>query len=76
MRTNRLSAMLAVAALASMAIASTPAQPKAGFTRGAHTTRRRTNPLTRIPRNRDPELARWNEAVDRRKAERKSARGR
>lgn len=76
MRTSRLSAMLAAAALASLAVASTPAQPQAGFTRGSHTTRRRTNPVTRLPRNPDPEVARWNDAVDRRKAERKAARGR
>lgn len=77
MRTGRLSisAALAVAALSSAALAAAPAQPNAGFTRGAHTTRRRTNPVIPLPKHPDPDVARWNDAVDRRKAERKARRG-
>lgn len=75
MRSGRLSAVLAMAALAGAAVAAVPGPPRAGFTRGSHTTRRRTNPVIPLPKNRDPTIARWNDVVDQRKAERKARRG-
>lgn len=75
MRSGRLSAALAIVAIAS-AVATVPSSQSAGFTRGSHTTRRRINPVTPMPKNPDPAIARWNDAVDHRKAERKSRRGR
>lgn len=71
MRSGRLSAVVAMAALAGAAVAAVPGPPRAGFTRGSHTTRRRTNPVIPLPKNPDPTIARWNDAVDARRARRK-----
>jgi hypothetical protein len=70
-RTSRLSAIVAMAAIA--AVATSSVLPSAGFTRGSHTTRRRIDPVQRH-RSNDPDIARWNAEVDRRKTERKGHR--
>jgi hypothetical protein len=57
--------LLAMAAVGALALASPVQPPSAGFTRGAHTTRRRTNPLQAYKPT-DPEIAAWNAAVTRR----------
>lgn len=59
--------LLAGLSMAAMALA-TPVEPRQGMTRGAHTTRRRTNPVQRVPTHPDAEIARWNAAVDAKKA--------
>lgn len=56
-------AAAAVLAMAGVVLAPTP---KATFTRGAHTTKRRINPVRPyVPT--DPDIARWNANVDRKK---------
>lgn len=70
------SAILAMAALSCAAVATVPSAARAGFTRGAHTARRRGPTVTPLPKSHDSEIARWNAAVDQRKAERNARRGR
>lgn len=70
-------AMCVAAGLSMAALATaTPVEPRQGITRGAHTTRRRTNPVQRVPPHPDAEIARWNAAVDAKKAARAERRAR
>lgn len=72
---HQLAALVAVAAGLSVASAM-PTEPRQGFTRGSHTTRRRTNPVQRVPPHPDAEIARWNAAVDAKKAAKAERRAR
>lgn len=73
MRSGRVAALMA-AGLATALLASAPAEPRQSFTRGAHTTRRRINPVDHVPEHPDPEVAAWNRAVEQRKAARRARR--
>lgn len=58
--------MVAIAAILTAGLMAAPSPPRAGFTRGSHTTRRRINPVRPyVPT--DPDIARWNANVDRKK---------